>query len=85
VLHAKTAVADGAWSIVGTSNLDYLSFLRNHEVDAVVVGGIFATQMEQIFQDDLERTRQITLAEWRRRPLGYKILGYINYWFEPWL
>lgn len=85
VLHAKTAVADGVWSIVGTSNLDSLSFLRNHEVDAVVIGRTFATQMEQIFLDDLERTRQITLAEWRGRPLGYKILGYINSWFEPWL
>lgn len=85
VLHAKTAVADGAWSIVGTSNLDVLSFLRNHEVDAVVVGRVFATQMEQMFQDDLERTRQITLAEWRNRPLGYRILGYINSRFEPWL
>jgi cardiolipin synthase len=85
VLHAKTAVADSVWSIVGTSNLDYLSFLHNHEVDAVVVGGVFAKQMEQIFLDDLERTRQITLEEWRDRPLGYKILGYINSRFEPWL
>lgn len=85
VLHAKTAVADGVWSIVGTSNLDHLSFLRNHEVDAVVVGSTFAAQMEQAFQDDLKRTRQITLEEWRRRPLGYKILGYINSRFQPWL
>src|SRR5690606_34030557 len=37
VLHAKTAVVDGVWSTVGSSNLDYRSFIHNHEVNAVIV------------------------------------------------
>ena len=39
MLHAKTAVVDGIWSTVGSSNLDYRSFLHNDEVNAVIVGG----------------------------------------------
>jgi len=85
VLHAKTAVVDGVWSTVGSSNLDYLSFLRNHEADAAVIGSGFAAEMERVFQQDLERSRKITLEDWQRRPLGYKILGRMAGWFKPWL
>jgi cardiolipin synthase len=85
VLHAKTAVIDGVWSTVGSSNLDYLSFLRNHEADAVVIGAGFAADMERVFQQDLERSRHITLEDWQRRPLGYKILGWMAGRVKPWL
>src|SRR5262249_20903403 len=36
VLHAKTAVIDGRWSTVGSSNLDYQSLRYNLEVNAIV-------------------------------------------------
>lgn len=85
VLHAKTAVADGSWSIVGSSNLDALSVLRNNEVDAVVIGADFAREMERQYMTDLEHTREITLEEWRHRPLGYRVLGVAAGWFKPWL
>lgn len=42
LLHAKTAVIDGIWSTVGTSNLDYRSFLHNDEINAVILGRRFA-------------------------------------------
>ena len=38
LLHAKTAVIDGVWSTVGSTNLDWRSFLHNQEVNAVVLG-----------------------------------------------
>ena len=37
MLHAKTAVVDGVWSTVGSSNLDWRSFLHNEEVIAIVL------------------------------------------------
>jgi cardiolipin synthase len=68
MLHAKTAVIDGTWSTVGSSNLDYRSFIHNHEVNAVVVSESFGEEMEALFRSDLARSREILLGEWRKRP-----------------
>lgn len=68
MLHAKTAVIDGVWSTVGSSNLDYRSFIHNHEVNAVVLSESFGSEMEALFRHDMEGSREIRLAEWRRRP-----------------
>ena len=84
VLHAKTAVIDGRWSTVGSSNLDYLSFIRNHEVNAVVTGPEFAREMESVFHRDLDRSREISLDDWRRRPMTHKWIGYIACRFKEW-
>lgn len=84
VLHAKTAVIDGRWSTVGSSNLDYLSFIRNHEVNAVVTGEGFAREMERTFRKDLERSREISIAEWRRRPVTHRFAGYLACRFKEW-
>jgi cardiolipin synthase len=69
IMHAKTMVVDGYWSTVGSSNLDYLSFLHNHEANAVILGARFAAQLEDVFLDDLENATQIDAASWRRRSL----------------
>jgi cardiolipin synthase len=52
LLHAKTAVVDGVWSTVGSTNLDWRSFLHNDEVNAVILGRGFAAQMEAMFAAD---------------------------------
>ena len=41
ILHAKTALIDGVWATVGSTNLDWRSFLHNHELNAVVLGSEF--------------------------------------------
>ena len=46
LLHSKTAVIDGVWSTVGSTNLDWRSFLHNDEVNAVVLGPEFGAQMQ---------------------------------------
>jgi len=69
ILHAKTMVVDGYWSTVGSSNLDYLSFLHNHEANAVILGARFASQLEDVFSADLENAKQIELDAWRDRSL----------------
>lgn len=73
VMHAKTAVIDGVWSTIGSSNLDVRSFLHNDEINAVVLGGEFAAQMDAMFVADVAESEQILLAEWRRRSLWLRI------------
>ncbi|CAN5254548.1 hypothetical protein BH24PSE2_BH24PSE2_07910 [soil metagenome] len=85
ILHAKTAVVDGVWSTVGSSNLDFRSFLINDEVNAVVIDASFANEMERVFLSDLDEARQITLQAWQNRPLGYKLLEIVAGWFTPWI
>ena len=68
VLHAKTAVIDGTWSTVGSSNLDTRSFLHNSELNVVVMGDAFGLEMEKAFQEDLRDSNAITLASWQHRP-----------------
>jgi cardiolipin synthase len=69
ILHAKTMVVDGYWSTVGSSNLDYLSFLHNHEANAVILDAGFAEQLEDVFLADLQNAVQIELERWRQRSL----------------
>lgn len=73
LLHAKTVAIDGVWSSVGSSNLDWRSFLHNDEVSAVVLGVEFGQQMQAMFDKDLAASQQITLEEWRARPMMQRI------------
>lgn len=73
VMHAKTAVIDGVWATIGSSNLDWRSFMHNDEINAVVLGGEFATQMDAMFVADLAESEQVLLSEWRRRSLWLRV------------
>lgn len=69
VLHAKTAVIDGNWSTVGSANIDRRSFLHNSELNVIVLGSAFGAEMEQAFAEDLRGSTELSLQQWRRRPL----------------
>jgi cardiolipin synthase len=69
VMHAKTACIDGVWSTIGSTNLDWRSFLHNDEINAVILGRGFAAQMEAMFVEDLVESDPITLEQWRHRSL----------------
>jgi cardiolipin synthase A/B len=73
VLHAKTAVIDGIWSAVGSSNLDWRSVLYNSEIDAVVLDRTFGDSMEAMFQADVAASHAIEPAAWARRPIGERL------------
>jgi cardiolipin synthase len=66
VLHAKTAVIDGRWSRVGSTNLNFASWMGNCELDAVVEDEPFARQMEAMYLEDLGRSTEIVLRERRK-------------------
>ncbi len=61
MLHAKTAVADGRWARVGSTNLNIASWLGNCELDAVIEDGNFASRMEEMYLADLTNATEIVL------------------------
>ena len=67
MLHAKTAVADGRWARVGSTNLNIASWFGNCELDAVIEDKQFAQQMEQMYLDDLANATEVVLDE-RSKP-----------------
>ena len=70
MLHAKTAVADGRWARVGSTNLNIASWMGNRELDAVVEDVTFAHEMEEMYKQDLANATEIVLDErrWMRAP-----------------
>lgn len=85
VLHAKTAVIDGVWSTVGSTNMDTWSFVRNDEVNTIILSRDFAKQMEDMFARDLSDSREIRLEEWDSRPLLPRIREWFGHLISPWL
>lgn len=85
LLHVKTAVIDGVWSTVGSTNLDWRSFVHNDEVNAVVLGTDFGDKMRAVFAADLAKSDEITLEQWRRRPLNVKAMELFGRLWLYWL
>ena len=85
VLHAKTAVVDGHLSTVGSANLDALSLNVNLEANVVIEDEAFASQMDRMFEDDLQSCVRVRLRDWKRRPWGERILSQLAYLFRRWL
>lgn len=83
-MHAKTAVVDGVWSVIGSYNLDYNSLFRHLEVVVAIVSRGFAEEMRAIYTSDLERCAELSLPEWRRRPRWRKVAAWFFYKFRRW-
>ena len=85
ILHSKSALIDGVWATVGSTNLDWRSFLHNHELNAVVLGEDFGRQMQAMFDRDLAASEPITLASWHRRSPALRIKEMFARTWEYWL
>jgi len=66
MLHAKTAVVDGRWARVGSTNLNLSSWLGNYELDVAVEHDGFAREMEAMYHTDLDNATEILLSGRRR-------------------
>ena len=73
MLHAQTAVVDGRWARVGSSNLNLASWIGNWELDIICEDHSFAEQMERMYLDDLANSTEIVLARAQRvRPVEWR-------------
>ncbi|MFC4158401.1 cardiolipin synthase [Chitinimonas lacunae] len=85
LLHAKYAVIDGVWSTVGSTNLDWRSFLHNDELNAEVLGRDFARQMLAMFADDQAASDRIEPANWARRSPWQRFKEWASQLWSYWL
>ena len=75
MMHAKTAVADGRWARVGSTNLNVSSWMGNYELDVAVEDEVFAGTMEEMYLEDLSNSTEIVLGEHGVRPWGTVLCG----------
>ena len=66
MLHAKTAVADGRWARVGSTNLNLASWIGNYELDVAIEDTGVAQVMERMYESDLEHATEIVLGRHSR-------------------
>ena len=73
VVHAKLAVVDDTWTMIGSSNLDRRSVVFNNEVDAVILGNDTAGQVEAVMRGYMDAGHEVELAQWDRRSLKERV------------
>ena len=69
MLHAKTAVADGKWARVGSTNANITSWFGNWELDIAVEDERFGRQMMEMFERDLENSTEVVLKARKMVPM----------------
>jgi cardiolipin synthase len=79
LLHQKVIVVDSIWSSVGSCNFDDRSFEINDEVTLGLLDAGIAHQLEGIFEKYVRRCREVTLADWSRRPLKHRVIERLAY------
>jgi cardiolipin synthase len=75
--HPKILIVDDVWTSLGSTNFDERSLRLNDEASLNVYGADFTATQIDVFENDLKRSRQISLAEWEARPLSEKITDWL--------
>jgi cardiolipin synthase len=73
MIHAKSLVVDGLWTLVGSSNLDSLSLERNAELNVEVHGSAVGGAMSRLFREDCVDSIPLRLANWRSRSRARRV------------
>ena len=76
MIHAKTIVADGMWSVIGSMNFDNRSIRLNDEANLLVYDATVGYQMERVFDADLAQSKEITTAIYEARPFLQKMMEF---------
>jgi cardiolipin synthase len=81
MMHTKTMVVDGVWSMFGSANFDNRSLELNDEMNVAVTDRGLAARLLQDFENDVKSARQLDLASWRNRPVLEKSREYFWSYF----
>lgn len=74
MFHVKLLVVDEYLVSVGSTNFDNRSFKLNDEANLNIYDRDFAKRQTAIFAEDLKKAKQVTLAEWTKRPVTEKLI-----------
>ena len=85
VLHAKTAVIDGAVATVGTANLDYRSLFVNYELNLFSANRALCAALERQFLADLTEAMEVTAPSWSKRPWSGMVAETVGWMARRWL
>jgi len=69
MIHAKTAVADGRWARIGSTNLNISSWLANREIDVAIEDETVAQELAARFLQDLQQSTEVVLSGHKRTPV----------------
>ncbi|HEX8143505.1 MAG TPA: cardiolipin synthase [Pyrinomonadaceae bacterium] len=82
MIHAKTMIIDGLWSVVGSTNFDNRSFGLNDEVNLAAEDEALAARLAEDFARDLKESRAVSYEEWRRRSIFERIHEWFGWLLE---
>ena len=74
MMHSKTFIVDGLWGSIGSMNFDNRSLAFNNESNLVFLDRGEGAKMDSIFFDDVSRSKEITLSEFRKRPWQERVI-----------
>jgi cardiolipin synthase len=74
MFHCKTMIVDSQLVSVGSTNFDNRSFQLNDEANLNVYDKRFAERLEDVFEQDLLRSRRVSYEQWRHRPWRQKVM-----------
>ncbi|MBX3584283.1 MAG: cardiolipin synthase B [Rhizobiaceae bacterium] len=80
--HPKVLIVDDVWTSFGSTNFDERSLRLNDEASLNVYGADFTATQIDVFEEDLRRSREITLQEWQARPLREKVTDWLASWLR---
>lgn len=85
VLHAKTAVADQAYAILGTANLDYRSVFLNYELNLITREQQLCLRLQEQFEKDLEQSVEVFAVRWHARGWTAQVTEALGWMVRRWL
>lgn len=74
MLHSKVMIVDDSFVTTGSVNFDFRSFENNFEGNLLIYDRRLNRQMKDIFFNDIEECRKLTLTDWRKRPLFQRFM-----------
>src|SRR6266550_921031 len=79
LMHAKTMVIDGIWATIGSTNFDNRSLALNQELNVTMYDAALARRLEDIFQEDLKHSKNITYEEWSSRSIFERLFEFFAF------